>query len=158
MINQLFNTNPSTEILIKCLNAIGWLDINDSRVFIRTDLDNANIAAKVKLIYPELKDYYIPCKQYKYLRTWTTKSVITIARQLLKTVGWTITGTEKVINNNKNMVYKLAKLNKSKTNIQAVPTIIKTPHPATITNYNCQQQYNNIHTIQQQNKFIVVWN
>lgn len=151
MINQLFNTSPSNDIIIKCLNAIGWLSFNDTRVFIRTDLDNANIAAKVKLIYPELKDYYIPCKQHKYLRTWTTKSVITITRQLLKTVGWTIIGIEKVINNKKNMVYKLAKCNNFKlSNNQPITPIKHTPTPATINN--------NIQTIQPQNKFIVVWN
>ena len=147
MINQLFTSSPNTEIIIKCLNAIGWHNIDDTRVFIRTDLDNANVANKVKLLYPELKDIYIPCKHYKYLRCWTTKSVITIARQLLKTIGWTIIGIEKVINNKKNMVYKLTK-NKNNIHTTPQPIINRMPAPKPLMP----------NPIPQQTKFIVVWN
>ena len=107
MINQLFSKSPEQTVIIKCLNIMGWETLNDTRVFIRSELETRNVQATYKLVLPELKEYYLPCKQKKYLSIQSIKSVITILRQLLKTIGYTIIGTECVINNKKNMIYKL---------------------------------------------------
>jgi hypothetical protein len=107
MINQLFSKRPDYEIIIKCLSVLGWDSLDDPRVFTRSDLESRNVLALYKLVIPDLREYYLPCKLKQYLSAQSIKSVITIQRQLLKTINYTIIGTECVINNKKNMTYKL---------------------------------------------------
>jgi hypothetical protein len=150
MINQLFINKPTEAIIIRCVELLGWVSFTDKRILIRTDLDNLQIAAKFKNIINELRQFYLPCKQDKYLSIINTKSVITIVRQLLKTIGYNIRGIEKVIDNKKEMIYKLEQY----TKIPHTPTHIV---QSNITTQPQQSLYNAV-THTGQSKFIVCWN
>ena len=106
MINQLFASKPDLELIQKCLNILGWRDIHDNRVLLRSELPENVICALFNELIPELSYYYLPCKQ-RFLTCSSIKSVITITRQLLKTIGWNIVGTEKICQNKKTMLYRL---------------------------------------------------
>jgi hypothetical protein len=98
----------------------------------------------------DIKGYYLPCKQEKYLSTINTKSVITIARQLLKTAGYNIRGIERVVDNKKEMIYKLELYKKMKPVTQQENK-----------NYKSVNTVSTVTTTTTQNgktKFIVCWN
>jgi hypothetical protein len=145
MINQLFIDKPPESIILTCVTLLGWTSFTDKRIIMRTELDNIQIADKFVNVINELRQYYLPCKQNKYLSNINTKSVITIVRQLLKTIGYNIRGIEKVIDNKKEMNYKL----EQHTKIQQQHYTIQQPQ-------NILQ--NNTITHTNQNKFIVCWN
>ncbi len=146
MINQLFIDNPPQSLILACVLLLGWTSLTDTRVIIRSDLENLKVADKFIDVINDLRHYYLPCKQDKYLSNINTKSVITIVRQLLKTIGHNIRGIEKVIDNKKEMIYKLEKYN-------------KIHHTAAIMQKQSQViSHNNIITHTNQNKFIVCWN
>jgi len=147
MINQLFIDRPSETIILTCVVLLGWTSLTDTRIIMRTELDNQKVADKFISVINDLRQYYLPCKQDKYLTNINTKSVITIVRQLLKTIGYNIRGIEKVIDNKKEMIYKLEKYNK----------IHHTPAPLLQKSSQVISQ-NNIITHTSQNKFIVCWN
>ena len=145
MINQLFIDKPPESIILTCVVLLGWTSLTDKRILMRTDLDNLQIAEKFINVINELRQYYLPCKQDKYLSNINTKSVITIVRQLLKTIGYNIRGIEKVIDNKKEMIYKL----EQHTKIKPV---------SVIQNQKVNINQNNTITHTSQNKFIVCWN
>lgn len=145
MINQLFIDRPPESIILTCVELLGWTSLTDKRIVMRSDLDNLQVANKFVNIINELRKYYLPCKQDKYLSNISIKSVITVVRQLLKIIGYNIRGIEKVIDNKKEMIYKLEQHNK----IKQVP-LIQTQRANTI--------HNNTITHTTQNKFIVSWN
>lgn len=145
MINQLFIDKPSETIILKCVVLLGWTSLTDTRIIMRTELDNQKVADKFISVINELRQYYLPCKQDKYLTNINTKSVITIVRQLLKTIGYNIRGIEKVIDNKKEMIYKL----EQHTKTHQTPLIQSHKHDS---------HQNNIITYTSQNKFIVCWN
>jgi hypothetical protein len=147
MINQLFIDKPPESIILTCITLLGWTSLNDKRILIRTDLDNIHVASKFIPVINDLRCYYLPCKQDKYLTNISTKSIITIVRQLLKTIGYNIKGIERVMDNKKEMIYKLELYNKLTTPLQ--PQLIE----------RHINQSNNILTTQTtQSKFIVCWN
>ncbi len=110
MKSQLFTSQPDTELIIKCINVFGWTSLDDNRYIFRNDLNNAAIITQHRQLLPELIKYYFPCKFNKYLTTLTVKTCITITRQLLRTIGYNIEGSEKVIKAKKDMVYGITKI------------------------------------------------
>lgn len=155
MINQLFIEKPSESIILECVILLGWSSFIDKRVLSRSQLDEQQIASKFTHIINRLRQYYLPCKQEKYLINDTTKSIITIVRQLLKTVGYNIRGIERVVDNKKEMIYKLEPYNKSHAHIQQNNRIVST---AQTTQSPLTKPNNIITTHTNQSKFIVCWN
>lgn len=159
MINQLFIEKPPVSLILECIILLGWTCFTDKRVLSRSQLDEQQIPQKFTNMLNRLRQYYLPCKQAKYLINATTKSIITIIRQLLKTIGYNIRGIERVIENKKEMIYKLEPYNKSYTHIQRNNHIISPVQnngiilPTQLTKPN-----NVITTHTSQNKFIVCWN
>jgi hypothetical protein len=154
MINQLFIEKPPESIILASILTLGWLSFTDKRVLSRFELDRQQIADKFTHILNDLRQYYLPCKQDKYLTNYNTKSVITIVRQLLKTIGYNIRGIERVIDNKKEMIYKLEPYNK----VQVIqPNKIQNTHQNTPIN-NSANTNNMITTHTSQSKFIVCWN
>lgn len=148
MINQLFIQKPPEPLIIDSIILLGWSSLTDKRVLLRTDLDTQDISTKFTSIINQLRQYYLPCKQNKYLSSINTKSIITIVRQLLKTIGYTIRGIERVIENKKEMTYKLEPYIKAKCETPCHKITELTPNTL----------LNNINTITKQTKFIVSWN
>lgn len=162
MINQLFIDKPPSIIILQCIILLGWTSLSDNRIIMRTDLDNLQIADKFINIIQELRQYYLPCKQDKYLSNINTKSVITIVRQLLKTINYNIKGIEKVIDNKKEMIYKLEQYTKIYNPLQNPNPNSQTPNTNSQTNSQFSTQINihqnNMITHTNPNKFIVCWN
>lgn len=151
MINQLFIEKPPESLILECIVLLGWSSFTDKRILSRTQLDEQQIAPKFTNILNRLRQYYLPCKQEKYLINANTKSIITIIRQLLKIIGYNIRGIERVIENKKEMNYKLEPYNKIHT--QQSSNIISTPQHMHVAKPN-----NIITTHTSQSKFIVCWN
>lgn len=105
--SQLFRKNPPKELIEKIIKYYGFKNLNDKRHFTRNDLVVLNTVEKVRESVIELKKYYIPCKARTYLSSLNEKNVITILRQLLKTIGYTIQSREKYMKGMKFIIYKL---------------------------------------------------
>lgn len=161
MINQLFIEKPPVSLILECIILLGWTCFTDKRVLSRNQLDEQQIPQKFTNMLNRLRQYYLPCKQAKYLINATTKSIITIIRQLLKTIGYNIRGIERVVENKKEMIYKLEPYNKTHTHIhiQQNNSIVSPAQnnciilPTQLTKHN-----NVITTHTNQSKFIVCWN
>lgn len=179
MINQLFIMKPDMELIIRCINILGWKDINDKRVLIKSELEKSMVVNAFRQILPEIKLYYLPCKQAKFLENINVKSIITICRQLLKTHGYNIGGYERVITNKKNIIYKLIELNQELPNPNETRAWETAYSSRGLIAENSQRQAKNRQTSQKQyntleinaggylpdialnrvnNKFIVCWN
>lgn len=152
MINQLFIEKPPEPIILSAVLALGWLSFTDKRVLSRSELDSKRVADNFIHILNDLRQYYLPCKQDKYLTSYTTKSIVTIVRQLLKTIGYNIRGIERVIDNKKEMIYKLEPYNKMQT---LQHNKVQNNQQNTIINNNTGSI---ITTHTNQSKFIVCWN
>jgi hypothetical protein len=110
VVNQLFNRKPSFQIIDKILKAFGLKDLNDRREFCELDLEKNNTLLYLKSIENEIKDYYIPCKQKKYINESTditNKTAITIFKQFLKTYDYDLFSHEKFIKGKKYQLYKV---------------------------------------------------
>ena len=71
------------------------------------DLDGNYIVSKINQIKDELKEYYILCKGNIYMNNITISRTITILRQFLKTIKYTLTSKERYINSKKYLFYSI---------------------------------------------------
>ena len=96
----------------------GLTNIEDKGEFTIQQLETIKTIDKYKLIELEIKGFYIPCKAKLYFGKYEYKNIITIGRQVLKTVNYTIVTKEKYNNKKKFLIYKLISLDeKNKNNI-----------------------------------------
>jgi hypothetical protein len=110
--NQLFiNLPPPYELVVKILNLLLNKDLDENIYyeFSRKQILNKNIVSKIQIFIPELKKYYLNCKQKKYLENLNEKKVITLFRQILKNYNYVITSTEKYENSEKYLLYTITK-------------------------------------------------
>lgn len=119
MINQLFSIQPDRNYIIKCVKLLGFNNIDDTRELSKIDILSINVCGEYAKLDNYFKTIYLPCKQSKYLQTYNFKSCITICRQLLRTIYYDIIAKEKMIKNNKIMVYSIA-TRKQKENYKLV--------------------------------------
>lgn len=120
--NQLFHENPPIELVKEIMKLfLGENLDNPCYQFTRKMLEEKKIMEKLEKYIPELRKYYLKCKQNKYLDNLDSKKVITILRQLIRIYGYQIHSTEKYQNGAKFLLYKIDKLEKNvqqKTNIK----------------------------------------
>ena len=117
MYNQLFKTKPTEEIINKILNCFGLINLEDESEFTIQQLETKNTMDNYKIIEEDIKSFYIPCKAKLYFEKYEYKNIITVGRQLLKTVNYTITSKEKYSNKKKFLIYKLISIDeKNKKN------------------------------------------
>jgi hypothetical protein len=107
VVNQLFIIKPTQDLILKIISTFGIKDLKDNHEFSLLDMNNIETVKKLKELEPDIKKYYLPCKQRIYLENWNYKTCITIARQFLKTIDYDINSREKFINNKKYLLYKL---------------------------------------------------
>jgi hypothetical protein len=112
-INQLFCKTPDNIILEKIFEAFNLENIHDTRVFTRKDLIKNKTVEKLNLI-PELQNYYLPCKDKKYLSDLNEKKAITVLRQFVKTYDYFIFSKEKYIDGEKYITYQLVPVDQKK--------------------------------------------
>lgn len=110
IINQLFVKKPPIELINKLIKAFGLNDINDNKEFSQLDIEIYNTLTLFKEFENELLEYYIPCKQKKYIndiQNITHKNAINIFRQFLKSHSFDLYSKEKFIKGIKYSVYKI---------------------------------------------------
>tara|TARA_B100001094_G_C18072545_1_gene740851 strand:+ start:444 stop:845 length:402 start_codon:yes stop_codon:yes gene_type:complete len=107
MKNQLFKKLPSREFIIEILKLYGLNDVSDDRSFTRNDLQKLDTVNKLIEYKTELYKYYLPCKGRLYLNELNEKNIITILRQLLKTLNYTLNSREKYIKGSKFIIYNI---------------------------------------------------
>ena len=114
MYNQLFKTKPTDELIEKILNCFGLTNLEDESEFTIQQLESNNTMDNYKIIEDDIKKFYIPCKAKLYFGKYEYKNIITVGRQLLKTVNYTITTKEKYSNKTKFLIYKVTSLDQKK--------------------------------------------
>lgn len=107
--DQLFKEYPTTELVKQVLNAFGLRGLDDNTPFSRADLQRRETVINLTKLKPYLEKYYIPCKARTYLNNLTEKNVITILRQILKHLGYTVFSKEKYMRGNKFIIYHIDK-------------------------------------------------
>ena len=95
--NQLFKVSPNIQITEKILENFGIKGMDDNHSFTRGNLSDLNTVDNINNMYDELIRYYIPCKGKKYLTDLNEKKCITILRQFLKILNYTLMSKEKYI-------------------------------------------------------------
>ena len=108
--SQLFRKKPSKKFIEKFITLFGLIGITDKRCFSRKDLIDLKTIENVNKLLPELKIYYIPCKARNYLSELNEKNVITVLRQLLKTIGYNVYSYEKYHKGSKYVAYAIRPL------------------------------------------------
>ena len=114
--NQLYSIVPPYEFIKNIFKILINKDI---------DIDNKNIYFEFSKndIIPELRKYYLKCKQNKYLDNLNEKKIITILRQLIKPYDYNIKTKEQYDNGKKFLLYILYKNNFENT-IKKIDSII----------------------------------
>ena len=111
-INQLFSKKPDDEIIGKLLECFGLSSLDDSKIFTKRDLKETQVLENLELIKEELGSFYLPCKRKKYLENLNFKKSITLLRQFLKCVDYTLFSKEKYIQGEKYLTYQLMSMDK----------------------------------------------
>ena len=114
MINQLFTKNPDREIILDILSAFGYQNFNNiDQPFNKKDLEKRKTVEKMQKLKPKLEEYYIPCKAKIYLKKkLTSRSIMTILRQFLKSEGYFLNYWESYIDGIKTTYYQIKEDNK----------------------------------------------
>lgn len=111
-INQLFKNIPDRSFVIELLNLYGIEDFDDNKYFTIKTLEKLNTIQNLNNIKDKLNEYYIECKSKTYLTDITLKRCIVILRQFLKCHGYTLFSKEKFVKGEKQIIYKIVKLDK----------------------------------------------
>lgn len=105
--NQIFRKKVPLELINNIIICFGIDNINDRKPFTRKLLLENNTISKLLKYIPELKLYYIPCKARNYLNNLNEKKIITILRQLLKTINYSLISKEKYFKGDKYLIYSI---------------------------------------------------
>jgi hypothetical protein len=112
-IHQLFQKKPPLELILKILKSTGINDLNDTTNYFNEIIINSNnCISLVKPLEQELKKYYLVCK-HKYISNINFKKLVTILRQLLKTIDYNLIGKTKYFQSKKYTCYYIQKITKS---------------------------------------------
>lgn len=102
--DNLFREYVSKEKVGEILKLINFDGPADSRLFTIKDIDVSKFEMAILILEP----YYIPCKAKKYLYgDLTPHRVLTIVRQILKPIGFTLHGQERTIGRKKETLYQI---------------------------------------------------
>lgn len=108
--NQLFQVIPPKNLVMDIMKIfLGENISNPNYQFTRKMIEERKIVDKINNYVPELRKYYLNCKQSKYLDKLDCKKCITIFRQLIRIYDYQIHSTEKYQNGAKFLLYKIEK-------------------------------------------------
>lgn len=106
--NQLFKIEPSQDLINKLLNCFNLSNLQDKTLFSSLEMDLISTKSKFNLLLEELKELYIPCKYKIYFKDLDNyKMIITISRQILKTIQYNLNSKEKYKKGKKYLYYYL---------------------------------------------------
>jgi len=126
--DQLFKVYPTSGLIRQLLCAFGLNGLDDNTSFSRLDLLHRGSVSKLIKLKPELEKCYIPCKARTYLNSLSEKNIITILRQVLKHIGYTVFSKEKYSSGYKFMLYHVGKIDPWTNIIVASVITIKKLH------------------------------
>ena len=98
--NSIFRKNLEKELIEEILIHLKFLGFHDTKYFLKQDISDKEFEEICTWVQP----YYIPCKAKKFLNV---NNKITVLRQLLHCVGYTLESQEKVFNSKKSTVYSI---------------------------------------------------
>lgn len=108
--NQLFQVIPPKDLVMEIMKVfLGENISNPNYQFTRKMIEERKIVDKINNYVPELRKYYLNCKQSKYLDKLDCKKCITIFRQLIRIYDYQIHSAEKYQNGAKFLLYKIEK-------------------------------------------------
>lgn len=108
MFNQLFHTKPTANLLYKCINALGFQNLQDTNEIARITLEQRNVIAVFNNLKTDFVNIYIPCKYDVYCNSIIDiKTCITITKQILKAFNYDLISTECFICGKRMQKYKL---------------------------------------------------
>jgi hypothetical protein len=121
MYNQLFHTKPSIELILMCLQYLGYSDLNDHNALPRASMEISGSVSRFTNLLPQFLDIYIPCKFELFChKSLDINACITITRQLLKTIDYDLVGRECVINGVRMQKYEIMTIAAKKIRKKAV--------------------------------------
>ena len=101
--NSIFRKFPAKELILEILIHLKFIGLDDTKYFTKDDISDKDFEE----ICVWVEQYYIPCKAKRFL---SINNKITVLRQLLHCVGYTLESQEKVYNSKKITVYSIKKL------------------------------------------------
>lgn len=109
---QLFLKKPTEDILNRLLVIYDLINLDDTKIFSKKELEDKNVVKDVIKVIPELELYYLPCKRKKYLYDLNSKKLITILRQVIRCYDYFLYSKERYIQGNKYITYQIMPNNK----------------------------------------------
>ena len=102
--DNLFREYVSREKVGEVLQLLNFDGPTDSRLFTVKDVNISKFEMAILILEP----YYIPCKAKKYLYgDLTQHRILTVLRQILKPIGFTLHGQERTIGRKKETFYQI---------------------------------------------------
>jgi hypothetical protein len=107
-MTQLFKKSPDALLFNKVLQTLGIDEFKEEFSFRKKELLLMGTVNKMKLLEPELREYYYPCKSKLYLDNIDASKCVTIIRQFLRFFGYQLVSKEKYDNGEKYIIYSLS--------------------------------------------------
>jgi hypothetical protein len=107
-MTQLFKKSPDTLLFNKVLQTLGIDQFKEEFCFRKKDLLLMGTVIKMKLLEPELREYYYPCKSKLYLDNINDSKCVTIIRQFLRFFDYQLVSKEKYDGGEKYIMYSLS--------------------------------------------------
>lgn len=117
---QVFKENPNIDILNKLLKTIGIDGFKEEYSFRKKDFEKWETIPKILELKDELSKFYFPCKSKIYLNNIDEQKVVTILRQFLKALHFSLISKEKYSHGEKYISYTLTSSHKIHTTEQKV--------------------------------------
>lgn len=102
-VTSVFRILPEKYLIESIIKKLKFTGLNDTKYFSKDDLSNEDFEEVCTWII----HYYIPCKAKKFLHV---DNKITVLRQLLHCVNYTLESQEKVYNSKKTTMYTIKRL------------------------------------------------
>jgi len=102
-MNKLLREKPPLDLIILILHELGFLGLNDTKLFCAEELNLLTLESWVPLLEP----YYLPCKAKRYFDTLDFRRIITILRHILPLHGYGLTSYERLHLGKKRTVYQI---------------------------------------------------
>jgi hypothetical protein len=102
--DNIFREYIPLNIVNQVLQILHFDSINDKRFFTAKDINVSDFQNAIIILEP----FYIPCKAKKYLYTNLSQHrILTIIRQIIKPLGYSLFSQERTIDKKKEIFYQL---------------------------------------------------
>ena len=102
-MSKLFREKPPIDVINTTLHELGFIGLNDTKLFCAEELRIETLEEWVPLLEP----YYLPCKAKRYFDTLDPRRIITILRHVLPNHGFRLQSYERLHLGKKRTVYQM---------------------------------------------------